>query len=37
MNLAVYWELLGFILIIIWMLVFNMGIKANVGGFSHWL
>jgi hypothetical protein len=30
-----YWGLLGFILIIILMLGFSMGIKANVGGFSH--
>lgn len=37
MNLAVLLGLLGFILIIILMLVFNMGIKANVGGFSHLL
>jgi hypothetical protein len=35
MNLAVLLGLLGFILIIILMLGFSMGIKANVGGFSH--
>lgn len=35
MNLAVLLGLLGFILIIILMLGFSMGIKASVGGFSH--